>query len=1040
MIGALWTGISGLSAHQKALDNESNNIANVNTVGYKAGRISFADQIYQGQIGKGSYVQDAEKIFVTGGSKITGVDYDVALQGDGFFTVINKNTLGTAETFYTRAGNFRMGENGTLQNPDGFEIQGWAMSSIDQKNDVVSTNQNASRFTDDYIKTMGNSIIRHKDFIETIAAKATNYSETAKSDPVSVFSGAGGKTKAAKLKDIDMALSNYNQILQKYQEDPNVPSKGSTAQISQVNFKTGTPPTSIIGQEGDMIEVIINGNTYTQKFVVTKTTPDWRSELWNSLTLSPINERELYDLQDPSQIDIMPTTTEAERSAKDQEIAKYDRLAGKIETYKAMADQISNKESGVVAYLAKDRLNPTSDVLNPNGMYEESTNLADMLRGVVQIKGLIPGKEFKISQVAEYSGENTNFSVKGTYQTTATATQGTGKQALEDARDALSRLVTGNQRSVYSVQDLYGAADNKTFSFSINIFDKDLGYVIPVPNDGAVPPQAVPIEIGNVESGDINAIVDAINSLRTPSGPQLGDYIVAKNINGHLVIETNEQNYDVEFDARLATDPTVDLNALVNEAEYTYDIKVGNSTISTPFTTGTPIDQNAIYTDIATNIATYNAANPGRELVISPMNAGIFTVTAADGERIEGDLRLTAGSTYKPTSTPVPPVPFSSTVLEKGTFTVNAVTAGATYEIEINGTEYKYGPATGTETATYIRNQILAQIQNDPALAGLVTATSSGADGISIVQKRVVDTSDLSEELNITALPLGDTDYDNTTTPYFAGVPDTRIFNIDFITAPGPNPSSRSEFVLNLMGTEIKVTSSESETEATLATKLQAELDKQPNLRNRYEVVFDGTDVVVKEKAGASGYTGFAGTVPTLTINDLAVPVWDLKEGFIEVNSDYSGNKGAGGEFMEITTRVDQTSTQESLQLRLDLLNISDSKFGAFKIDSTGLVTITDGGVEYAVGQVSIARFTNNRGLEAVGGNNFKATQESGNVIYSTNNNNTDGVMGQALEISKADLSESLVNLMVFQRAFEANAKSITTSDELLSTLINLKR
>ena len=143
---------------------------------------------------------------------------------------------------------------------------------------------------------------------------------------------------------------------------------------------------------------------------------------------------------------------------------------------------------------------------------------------------------------------------------------------------------------------------------------------------------------------------------------------------------------------------------------------------------------------------------------------------------------------------------------------------------------------------------------------------------------------------------------------------------------------------------------------------------------------------------------------------------------------------------MEITTRVDQTSTQESLQLRLDLLNISDSKFGAFKIDSTGLVTITDGGVEYAVGQVSIARFTNNRGLEAVGGNNFKATQESGNVIYSTNNNNTDGVMGQALEISKADLSESLVNLMVFQRAFEANAKSITTSDELLSTLINLKR
>ncbi|XQC06521.1 hypothetical protein ACOAJ8_05560 [Arcobacter cryaerophilus gv. pseudocryaerophilus] len=98
------------------------------------------------------------------------------------FTVINKNTLGTAETFYTRAGNFRMGQSGTLQNPDGYEVQGWAMSSIDQKNDVKSTNQNATRFTDSYIKNLGNSIIRHGDYIETIAAKATNFDETAKSD------------------------------------------------------------------------------------------------------------------------------------------------------------------------------------------------------------------------------------------------------------------------------------------------------------------------------------------------------------------------------------------------------------------------------------------------------------------------------------------------------------------------------------------------------------------------------------------------------------------------------------------------------------------------------------------------------------------------------------------------------------------------------------------------------------------------------------------------------------------------------------------
>jgi flagellar hook protein FlgE len=633
-----------------------------------------------------------------------------------------------------------MGQSGTLQNPDGYEVQGWTMSSIDQKNDVVSTNSNASRFTDAYIKTLGSSIIRHGDFIETIASKATNFDETAKSDSTTVFSGAGAKTKAAKLKDIALAMEDYNKWLQKYKDDPTLPSAGSTAQVSQANFRTGVPPTSIIGKEGDSIEIVINGNQYTQNFVPTKTTTDYRQELWNSL---PPAEQTLYGLMlpgvpgaippTPGSIDAMPTATEADRAAKDAEIAKYDRLAGKIETYKAMADKISNKEAGLVAYMAKDRINPTADILDPNGMYEASTNLADMLRGVIQIKSLVPGKEFKITQVAEYSGENKNFSVKGSFQTTAAAVAGSGKAALEASREALSRLVSGNQQSVYTTQDLYGAGNTRVFSFSIEIFDKDLGMVIPVPNDGGTPPQPVPIPGGVIPAvpaitgNNINDIVDAINNLRTPSGPQLGDYLVAKNVNGNLVIETNDSNYDVEFDAKL------------------------------------------------------------------------------------------------------------------------------TYQ--------------------------------DPA------------------------------------------------------------------------------------------------------------------------------------------------AVPPITTDTL-----------VEVNPNYSGRKGAGGEFMEITTRVDQTSTQNSLQLRLDVLNISDSKFGQFNIDDTGLVTIKEGGVEYAVGQVSIARFTNNRGLEAVGNNNFQRTQESGNAIYSTNNNNTAGVKGKALELSKADLSESLVNLMVFQRAFEANAKSITTSDELLSTLINLKR
>ena len=84
--------------------------------------------------------------------------------------------------------------------------------------------------------------------------------------------------------------------------------------------------------------------------------------------------------------------------------------------------------------------------------------------------------------------------------------------------------------------------------------------------------------------------------------------------------------------------------------------------------------------------------------------------------------------------------------------------------------------------------------------------------------------------------------------------------------------------------------------------------------------------------------------------------------------------------------------------------------------------------------------FRSNRGLNPIGDNLLAKTNESGEPVYNLNNNKTAEIKSKTLELSTADLSESLVNLMVFQRAFEANAKSITTSDELLNTLINLKR
>jgi flagellar hook protein FlgE len=97
-------------------------------------------------------------------------------------------------------------------------------------------------------------------------------------------------------------------------------------------------------------------------------------------------------------------------------------------------------------------------------------------------------------------------------------------------------------------------------------------------------------------------------------------------------------------------------------------------------------------------------------------------------------------------------------------------------------------------------------------------------------------------------------------------------------------------------------------------------------------------------------------------------------------------------------------------------------------------------GAMFAVGQVAIARFITNRGLDPIGNNLLQVTLASGDPIYNLNNDKTAEIKANTIELSTADLSESLVNLIVFQRAFEANAKSITTADTILNTLIQLKR
>src|SRR5579863_493546 len=122
--------LSGLEANSDALSVTANNLANLNTIGYKTQRPLFQDLFYQQvgtsgdgdpeQLGVGTGIQAVDSQFTQGSIQSSGVPTDVAIQGDGFFVASNNG-----ETVYTRAGDFSIASNGDLLTKDGAQVLGY---------------------------------------------------------------------------------------------------------------------------------------------------------------------------------------------------------------------------------------------------------------------------------------------------------------------------------------------------------------------------------------------------------------------------------------------------------------------------------------------------------------------------------------------------------------------------------------------------------------------------------------------------------------------------------------------------------------------------------------------------------------------------------------------------------------------------------------------------------------------------------------------------------------------------------------------------
>lgn len=169
LTSGLFSGISGLSALGNSMTVIGDNIANVNTVGFKESRVTFQDVLSQtvattagsAQVGRGTALAEISSSFAQGSFESTNSSTDLAIGGSGFFIVRDPGSANNE--FYSRAGEFRFDKDGNFVNPSGYICRGWKLDEMTGQDQGTITDITMSSFTSSPAETSLMTMIMNLD-------------------------------------------------------------------------------------------------------------------------------------------------------------------------------------------------------------------------------------------------------------------------------------------------------------------------------------------------------------------------------------------------------------------------------------------------------------------------------------------------------------------------------------------------------------------------------------------------------------------------------------------------------------------------------------------------------------------------------------------------------------------------------------------------------------------------------------------------------------------------------------------------------------
>ena len=254
---------------------------------------------------------------------------------------------------------------------------------------------------------------------------------------------------------------------------------------------------------------------------------------------------------------------------------------------------------------------------------------------------------------------------------------------------------------------------------------------------------------------------------------------------------------------------------------------------------------------------------------------------------------------------------------------------------------------------------------------------------------------------------------------------DKRILQVEFTRVPGTANSWNAAVVVD--------PASEIPTNATIGFGEEPPAVGGPTT---FIVNFSNNGTLLSAEDGAGNVSGASGQVQMYVAYDVQTATPN-EDGTL-VRQEFVLNLGSVGGFTNSITQYAESSSSKAVEQDGRTMGYLEN----FKIDSTGTITgIYTNGTTRDLGQVAMATFPNQGGLEKAGDNTFRVSNNSGMA-----NIGPSGIAGKGkiisgtLEMSNVDMADQFVDMIVTQRGFQANSRTIQTADQLLQELLSLKR